>query len=170
MADPLQNGSQATPQTPLGNAGRVLSSQANAAVAQQSIARAFQLYRGQCECGEHLENNCAHYLSDAFIRAGYSQLDGGHGGYAREVNGRVVCKAGRPIRAREMREWFQSMATTTENGEPIDDQHWAVFQLDTGPDRYWGGHVVIHAHSGANYTPRGTGDYPNWAIQEHYTW
>jgi hypothetical protein len=129
------------------------------------------MYRGKCKCGEDLGNNCAHFLSDAFIRAGYSELDGGTGKpKIREVNGRAVCRGGRPVRAREMKEWFKGMATSSHDGEPSDDKYWAVFQLDTGEGRYWGGHVVIHKHDGTNYDTKGTGDYPNWTHQEHYTW
>lgn len=133
---------------------------------RMSIADAFDSYRGTCDCGENLGNNCAHYLSDAFIRAGYNDLDGGTGGLFRRHNGRVVCKAGRPVRARELRDWFSSNATATSNGEPDDNQYWAVYQHDGYP----GGHVVIHNHTGTNYTWRGTGDYPDWGTQDHYTW
>ena len=133
-----------------------------------SIARAFELYRGRCDCGERLENNCAHYLSDAFIRAGYGELDGGTGAKYRRFNGRVVCTEGRPVRAREMREWFRERATDIHEGEPSDERYWTVFQHDA--DEYWGGHVVIHEHDGTGYDHRGTGDYPRWETQEHYTW
>jgi hypothetical protein len=133
-----------------------------------SLADVFDLYRGRCECGEVLENNCAHFLTDAFIRAGYDELDGGTGARFRRHNGRIVCAGGRPVRAREMREWFGRMATDSLEGEPSDDRHWAVFQQD--PGGYWGGHVALHGHAGRGYEVAGTGDYPEWRIQEHYTW
>jgi hypothetical protein len=135
---------------------------------QGTLEDAYDLYRGTCDCGEVLENNCAHYLSDAFIRAGYAELDGGTGGLFRRHHGKIVCKAGRPVRARELREWFEEMATDTRDGEPSDDGYWAVFQHD--PDRYWGGHVAIHKHDGEDYDWVGTGDYPGWETQEHYRW
>lgn len=93
-------------------------------------------------------------------------LDGGKGGLYRQRNGRVVCKAGRPVRARELRDWFAGQATGTSRTEPDDKQYWAVYQHDGYP----GGHVVIHHHNGKNYTSAGTGDYPDWSTQEHYTW
>jgi len=133
---------------------------------QRSIEDAFDNYRGTCDCGEDLGNDCAHYLSDAFVRAGYTELDGGSGSLYRLHNGRIVCKEGRPVRAREMRDWFAGRATTTFNGEPDDNQYWAVYQHDSYP----GGHVVIHHHRGTSYTSRGTGDYPAWGEQRHYTW
>jgi hypothetical protein len=135
-------------------------------IVQRSIQNAFDNYRGTCDCGENLGNNCAHYLSDAFIRTGYGELDGGVGHLYRRYNGRIVCRAGRPVRAREMRDWFDGRATSRQEGEPADEQYWAVYQLDSYP----GGHVVLHHHSGTNYYPRGTGDYPTWGTQRHYTW
>lgn len=135
---------------------------------QGTLKDAYDLYRGTCDCGEVLENNCAHYLSDAFIRAGYEELDGGRGALFRRHNGRIVCKAGRPVRARELREWFRGMAIDTYEGEPSDEGYWAVFQHD--PDEYWGGHVAMHRHDGVDYDWAGTGDYPGWRTQEHYTW
>lgn len=141
-----------------------------------SLSKAYKVYlerkggdrdRVLCDCGDSKDNDCAHYLSDALIRAGYHELDGGIGGKL------AICGAGRPIRAREMREWFRDKAAHTHQGEPSDNRYWAVFQLDileNDPDRYWGGHVVIHKHDGRRYNWAGTGDYPGWAIQEHYTW
>ena len=143
-----------------------------AQVIRRSLADAFNRYRGQCDCGEHLENNCAHFLSDALIRAGYNELDGGVGGLYRRRNGRIVCKAGRPVRARELRDWFAGRATDTTDREPNDNRYWAVYQHDGYP----GGHVVIHHHTtstdstGTSYTSAGTGDFPTWPSQSHYTW
>lgn len=110
--DPLDNEPRVVPTTPLRNEVRVtspasLASEGGDLSTPASIGSAYSAYRGRCEYGERLENNCAHYLSDAFIRAGYTELDGGEGRYARTHNGRAVCKAGRPIRARELREWFR---------------------------------------------------------------
>lgn len=139
-------------------------------VIQRSLAQAYSNFDRGCECGEDLGNNCAHYLSDALIEAGYSQLDGGSGGLYRRRNGRVVCKEGRPVRAAELRDWFASQATQTEEGEPdANSDYWAVFQerRSDGQD-----HVLIHKHEAdGTYSYRGTGDYPGWkAHQTHYTW
>lgn len=139
-------------------------------IQRQSLATAFSNYRGSCDCGEDLGNNCAHYLSDALIRAGYTALDGGTGALYRRRNGRVVCKAGRPVRARELRDWFAGQATDTHSGEPADDsRYWAVYQERAADGQ---GHVLIHHHTGTGtaYDWRGTGDYPSWRTQDHYTW
>jgi hypothetical protein len=162
----------------LGNAAvlRLLAPPGNAppgqGVIQRSLSAAFGNFEGDgsCSCGESLPNNCAHFLSDALIRAGYSELDGGKGGLYRRKNGRAVCKHGRPVRAREMKTWFESKATDSMEGEPREDsRHWAVWQ---GGGGYWGGHVVLHKHTGEDekYEKRGTGDYPAWPTQDHYTW
>ena len=72
-------------------------------------------------------NNCAHYLSEAFIKAGYDELirrnSEGKGIFTQwcdtitppyRVNGNA-----RPIRAKDMKEWFNSKAkkkaTTSQN-------------------------------------------------------
>jgi hypothetical protein len=149
-------------------AGEVVPGRPDDVEEAPSLADVFDHYRGRCECGEILDNNCAHFLSDAFIRAGYTELDGGTGARFRRHDGRIVCAGGRPVRAREMREWFGRMATDSRDGEPTDDRYWAVFQQD--PGGYWGGHVAIHRHDGRGYAVAGTGDFPEWRIQEHYTW
>jgi hypothetical protein len=139
-------------------------------VVRRTLAGGFTNYRGSCECGEDLGNNCAHFLSDALIRAGHDELDGGVGGLYRRHGGRVVCRSGRPVRAREMRDWFSAQASTNQNGEPTDDsRYWAVYQERASDGQ---GHVVIHHHTGTGteYDFRGTGDYPSWRTQRHYTW
>lgn len=32
---------------------------------------AFNLYKNSCKCGKAFDNNCAHYLSNAMIQAGF---------------------------------------------------------------------------------------------------
>jgi hypothetical protein len=136
---------------------------------QRSLAAAFGNFRDSCDCGEDLGNNCAHHLSDALIRSGYdAELDGGTGAGYRRRHGRIVCRSGRPVRARELRDWFAGRATDTLNSEPtLDSRHWAVYQERAADGQ---GHVVIHSHSGTTYTWRGTGDYPSWRTRDHYTW
>jgi hypothetical protein len=116
-------------------------------------------YMGSCEGGDQYANNCAHYLSDAFIRAGYTEL---------QVSSMARCStsAHRPIRAREMRSWFASKARVTLSVLPQQGSGtWAVFQLDESA--YWGGHVVVLDANTWQYF--GTGWYGNWA-QECYQW
>ncbi len=128
------------------------------------LAGAFAGYSGSCVCGESFRNNCAHFLSDALIRGGCSELDGGTGALYRRRNGLVVCKSGRPVRAKELRAWLAGKATEMIAGEPEEDGYFVVYQHDG----YAGGHVLIHKHKGAEYEWKGTGDHPDWGTQEHY--
>lgn len=168
-------GASATPdaRSPLAallTAQRQLGNATVSRLIQRSLAGGFSNFNDSCSCGEDLGNNCAHYLSDALIRSGDSDLDAGEGGLYRKHAGRAVCKHGRPVRARELEKWFADKASERKEGEPQSDQrHWAVWQ---GGGGYWGGHVVIHKHNGAggDYDSRGTGDYPEWPKQKHYTW
>ena len=72
-----------------------------------SLERAFNEYDNSCSCGFRYENNCAHFLSNALIKGGFSQLDGGIGSNFRKRNGMIVCRTGRPVRANELRAWFR---------------------------------------------------------------
>jgi len=71
-----------------------------------SLQKAWDAYENECVCKERQENNCAHYISNALIKGGFSELDGGEGGNQRIRNGFCVCPKGRPIRAKELRDWF----------------------------------------------------------------
>jgi hypothetical protein len=138
-------------------------------VIQRALWLAYGAYRGSCDCGGNLGNNCAHYLSDALIRAGYGELDGGKGGRYRRHRSRIVCKSGRPVRAKEMRDWFASKAIDTRTNEPeadIPSGYWAVYQERARDGQ---GHVLLHHHTGGSYSYRGTGDYPTWRTQIHYS-
>jgi hypothetical protein len=88
--------------------------------------------------GDNYENNCAHYLSDAFIRAGFTELRQGNP----HINARcAVASAKRPLRARDMWSWFKSKATRTNTKLERNTGWWAVFQLKESA--YWGGHVIL---------------------------
>jgi len=135
---------------------------------RRMLALAFQAYRGECACGHAFGNDCAHFLSDALILGGYSELDGGMGRLNRRHNGRIVCRSGRPVRAKELRDWFASKATDTKRNEPEADipaGYWAVYQERARDGQ---GHVLLHHHTGGTYDDRGTGDYPRWRTQVHY--
>lgn len=123
-------------------------------IATKSIAGAALLFRKACEGGDSYDNNCAHFLSDAFIRAGYTEL----GPPADCITARCGSPAKRSVRARDMWCWFKSMATDKRESLPKNEGLWAVFQLKE--NEYWGGHVVIiDTNRNAYY---GTGNYPNW--------
>ncbi|MFN0193791.1 MAG: hypothetical protein ACKVP5_17765 [Aestuariivirga sp.] len=129
----------------------------------KSIAGAAATYAGSCAGGDSYNNNCAHYLSDAFIRAGYTELNPPND--CIDSDGRCGTSAKRPIRARNMWCWFKEMATKSATTLPKNDGFWAVFQLDE--TAYWGGHVVIIDTD--NNVSYGTGNYPDWD-QYAYKW
>jgi hypothetical protein len=110
-----------------------------------------------CAGGDQYANNCAHFLSDAFIRAGYAKL--------RTYGARCNTSAHRPIRAREMWEWFQTQANVESYVPTQGTGWWAIFQLDESA--YWGGHVVVLDSDSWKFY--GTGWYGSWA-QYMYKW
>jgi hypothetical protein len=129
--------------------------------APKSIAGAASLFRKACAGGDTYKNNCAHFLSDAFIRAGYTELEPP----SDCIHARCSTSARRPIRARDMQCWFDHMARETRTELPKKEGLWAVFQLDGNV--YPGGHVVlIDTDSNAYY---GTANYPSWH-QYCYKW
>jgi len=126
---------------------------------EPSLAGVGAAWSNSCEGGDRYDNNCAHFLSDAFIRAGFTELlpPNSH------INAR--CPSKRPIRARDMWNWFQWKATRTSRTIEKNTGWWAVFQLNE--KAYWGGHVaVLDSGTGTYY---GTGWYPNWD-QYLYQW
>lgn len=125
-----------------------------------SLSSAFRSYNGRCVGGDSFPNNCAHFLSDAFIRAGYRELlpNNPH------INARCS-PAKRPIRARDMWSWFRSKARRTSRTVRRNTGMWAVFQLNES--QYWGGHVVLLDSNAWKY--QGTGWYGNWN-QYLYQW
>jgi hypothetical protein len=114
-----------------------------------------------CLGGDSYANNCAHFLSDAFIRAGYSELAVANP----HINARCGTSARRPIRARDMWHWFQSRAVRTSHTPTPNTGWWAVFQLDEAV--YWGGHVLLLDTDTWEYC--GTGYHGSWA-QHLYQW
>jgi hypothetical protein len=117
------------------------------------------LFHKECAGGDNTLylNNCAHFLSDAFIRAGYEDL--------RNYGARCNTPARRPIRAREMWAWFQTQAIAESATPTRGTGWWAIFQLDES--EYWGGHVVVlNSDSWWSY---GTGWYGSWT-QYMYQW
>jgi hypothetical protein len=115
-------------------------------------------WRNGCKGGDtYAGTDCAHFLSDAFIRAGYTEL----------ISRGRTCptSAARPIVAKQMRAWFQSMAVRTSRTPQRNTGWWAVFQLDES--EYLGGHVVLLDSD--NWLYFGRGWYPDWK-QYLYQW
>ncbi|MGW2746590.1 hypothetical protein [Streptomyces sp. NPDC001450] len=118
-------------------------------------------WTNSCLGGDAYANNCAHFLSDAFIRAGYTELAVANP----FVNARCNTSARRPIRARDMWAWFQSKAVRTSSVLSPNTGWWAVFQLNEAV--YWGGHVALLDSNAWIYY--GTGWYGSWN-QYLYQW
>lgn len=118
-----------------------------------------QHYTGKCVGGQRESNNCAHFLSDAFIRAGYRELL-----TRRAVSERCRCGAGRVVRAQDMLKWFQEKSERFQVGTPAKGTGmWAVYQEK--PNRR---HVLLFdANTGKYY---GTDNCVNWPVQWYYQW
>ncbi len=118
-------------------------------------------WTNSCAGGDRYSNNCAHFLSDAFIRAGFTELlpPNPH------INARCSTSAKRPIRARDVWSWFQSKAVRTSRTVTANTGWWAIFQLNESA--YWGGHVVVL--NSDNWQYYGTGWYGDWN-QHLYQW
>lgn len=121
------------------------------------LEKAARAYERGCVCGRRLSNNCAHYLSNAFIRAGYTELLD-----APAIETR--CTAGRPIRAQDMLRWFQHRAERFHSGIPPKGTGlWAGYQEK--PNRR---HVLLYdADTGRYY---GTDHCKDWPVQWFYQW
>ncbi|MGW5781624.1 hypothetical protein [Streptomyces sp. NPDC003863] len=140
--------------------------QAQAQVAQPRVlapplSTVGSYWTNSCIAGDTFANNCAHFLSDAFIRAGYTELFAPNS----YINARCYTYARRPIRAREMWAWFASKAVRTSSTPTPYTGWWAVFQLDESV--YWGGHVALFDSD--SWTYYGTGWYGAWR-QYMYQW
>jgi hypothetical protein len=123
-----------------------------------------------CKGLQKFDNNCAHFLSDALIRCGFSELLTDTSFY-RCDKGNCRCPTERrPIRAREMWDWFKRKATSKLEKVrwdeiPKNSGWWAIFQLDASV--YWGGHVIVLDTKAWEYY--GTCSYPAWD-QYAYQW
>ena len=126
-----------------------------------SIEKAASMYVNSCAGGDAYENNCAHYLSNAFILSGAEGLGNAH----TCIEARCGTAKKRPIRARNMRCWFQEKAAKNSREIVKNDGFWAVFQLKE--EEYWGGHVAIIDSDRWNFF--GTGWYEDWD-QYWYKW
>lgn len=119
------------------------------------LVGAYKAYNGRCTCGIAYNNNCAHFLSDAFKRQ-YWQVT--------FPSSAAKCPHGRLIRAKELLDWFRAAynPSFSQNHNGINSGYWLVYQEQSGQ-----GHVCIHKHQGG-FGWVGTGDYPSWPVQWHY--
>lgn len=155
---------------------------------EPSIGLAAAKFSESCVGAGFFCNNCAHFLSNAFILAGYDELTRRQ----RYINARCFytddpgcpgCDPStrRPIRARELEKWFMFKATVTKDlsnttGETVEERFesvrntgfWAVFQRE--PGGYWGGHVCVIDTDSWNYYGTGSDGYWQWKLQHLYKW
>ena len=120
-----------------------------------SLNRVGAAYYTGCTCGTSYTNNCAHFLSNAFILAGYIDL----------LTSPLItarCPHKRPIRAQDMLKWFQTKKTGFWGSRvQRNTGWWAVYQETPG----WQ-HVFVSDSD--NWTYYGTGDYWDWPIQWNF--
>ena len=68
---------------------------------QAKLKKAFEKYNDTCSCETSYDGlNCAHFLSNALISAGFTGLGG--------LEDVATCPTSRPIRSKELHEWFKS--------------------------------------------------------------
>ena len=126
---------------------------------EPSLRDVAMAYTETCVGGDRESNNCAHFLSDAFIRAGYTELLDSD-----LITQRCKCGAGRVVRAQEMLKWFQSKSKHFHSGrlEP-GTGFWATYQEKPGRRHV----TILDANTGKYY---GTADCKNWPVQWNYQW
>ena len=148
----------------------------NCLAEKPSLRKAFDAYENSCDCKHSYDRrNCAHYLSNALIKGGFAEIDGGNGGNLRIENGYYVCRSGRPVRAKQLRAWFQKKWRC--HAKPRVGINVLYQENDNGQ-----GHVLLKEYTeemvnkycrnprvltnGENVA--GTGDYGEWPTQEFY--
>ena len=139
------------------------------------LSRAYNSYSNSCDGGDRQSNNCAHYLSNAFIKGGFSELARNNS----YINARCYGDFSsyyqkRPVRARDMRDWFRSKSSQVlicdswyeiiREMRYAGKTHFAIYQDGGG---YWGGHVLLYNISANGYS--GTGNYTYWPTHEAYS-
>lgn len=109
-----------------------------------TIEGAAKVFMRSCDGNQSYDNNCAHFLSNAFIKAGFAELVSPN-----ECVGARCNKEGctispylsrRPIRAKDLKCWFQSKARESSTSVNAGSGFWAVYQ-ERGSDGQ--GHVAI---------------------------
>ncbi len=120
-----------------------------------SLSAAYDAYVDSCDCGDRFSDNCAHFVSNALIRAGYT------------LGGGTKCRCGRLIRAKELLAWVRSRPGRrfSQNHQGLSSGVWIVYQeRDDGQ-----GHILFHKEASGRHSWKGTGDYPDWPVQWHYS-
>lgn len=127
---------------------------------QPALAEVAKAYHEGCVCGDKntfKKHNCTHYLSNAFIEAGYTEL-------LTSPLFTVRCPEGRPVRAQELMKWFQLKSKQFHSGRVAPNTgYWASYQEKPG----WRHVTLLDSDTGTFY---GTADCPKWPVQWNYQW
>lgn len=120
-----------------------------------SLSSAYNNYTNSCDCGDRYDDNCAHFISNALIKAGYAMGSG------------AQCRCGRMIRAKELLRWARNRPGVrfSSNHKNISSGTWLVYQESSNGQ----GHILFHLEESTQYYPMGTRDYPAWPVQWHYS-
>lgn len=120
-----------------------------------SISSAYNIYTNSCDCGDRYADNCAHFISNALIKAGYSMGSG------------EKCRCGRMIRAKELLRWVQRRPGRrfAQNHNRLPSGIWVVYQERSDGQA----HILFHRELPDKYYWKGTGDYDGWPVQWHYS-
>lgn len=114
---------------------------------------AWNAYSDSCPCGMRYDENCAHYLTNAFALAG--------AGFPADA---AKCPAGRMIRAKQTLAWFRSFARGFRTDHrSIKGGYWFVYQEKDGH-----GHVCMHLEGPNGHQWKGTKDPTDWPVQWHF--
>lgn len=136
----------------------------------RSLASVATFWNNSCNLSDVEGNNCAHYLSDAFIRAGYPELKkisgNPHISLWCDWNNTVKNENARPVRAIDMKNWFDSMATKKTTTKQSGNGFWAVYQERQSDSQ---GHVLLYDSN--NDVVYGTGGIGYWTWKQFfYQW
>lgn len=137
--------------------------------AGKSLEGTCKAFERKCAGGGEFINNCAHFLSNAFIEAGYSELTKKQECVNARCDEDKTCNLGsylnhRIIKAKDLRCWFSSKAKKTADSVKKNSGFWAVYQQRSSDSQ---GHVAIIDTKSWRYY--GTGWFSSWT-QEFYQW
>lgn len=137
--------------------------------AGKTLEGACKAFVRKCDGGGSYLNNCAHYLSNAFIKAGFSELNTSLDCVTARCNEDQKCDLGaylnhRVIRAKDLRCWFASKANTKATTVNKNSGFWATYQEKPSNGQ---GHVAII--DTGTWTYYGTTWLSDWK-QEYYQW
>ncbi len=125
-----------------------------------------KLFTNSCSCGHVYGNDCAHFASNALIKAGET-IEG--------WEGMAKCPHGRPIRAKELRTWASRNYGVQYKERDLErglfwrhGNHRMECIVYQGRGSYRRGHIALADVTEDGVRVAGTGWYPKWSQQEYY--